>query len=585
MTTVDPITLVEIDGNVQGTSSTSNDITLGTKSFTLDRSEPFFKGQSVEVRNNNGDIQQATVLNLVDLTLVVEFTSISGSGTYSDWVIDGERTIYLGTSTYVSKRTDTPALTDYIGALKNAGDIKQYMYNFGRTFGNSRASRGDIIINNEDGQFDFIRKMGFKRGSLRIKQVKDNLSELPTETIFAGTVVFPEVSFNKVIFRISDRLGDLDRPAQEALFDGSNAGPTGIEGTEDDIKGDVKPFSLGGEILNVRATLVNSSTLIYGLNFDYDGNTAAISSVAGVYDEGLALNFNADYADLVALQAATVGPGNYATCLAEGLIRLHATPNGVVTVDYTEATRTGADIVKNLIERLGFTSGDYLNQSFIDVDAANSDPQEVYIDNKATVLEIANEIMAGMGGYIISNVDNQIEVGLLLDPATQTSLATFDKWTTIDLKTLESRDPGKGIPPKQVNLSYRENYYPMSDSEFAGATTDARRLFLRERYRVSEGLVNENVDRKHANAPIFDIVSKFVDVNDAASERARQELLRQEERNFYTFRTSETTPLDLGDVITIQNDERFDLTDGLKVVIMGKEINFARSTVTYTVWG
>jgi hypothetical protein len=585
------ITLIEIDGNVQGVSNTSQSVSTGVKNFTLTRSEPFYKGQSVTVRYDDTKVMTGIVTSVSATSITVNVTSVIGSGTFTTWYIDGDRTLYFATESYVSKADDSPAYQEYKGNIKNAGDVKQYMYSYATTFGASRLTQGDIIINNEDGEFDFIKNMGFKKGSLRIKQINSHMDNLPSETVFSGTIIYPEISLDKVKFSIGDRLSDLDKPAQESVFAGTNSGATGIEGTADSIKGLIKPFSYGGQILNVKATLLNSSKLIYGLNFSYTGNSSPILSISSILDAGLTLSLDTtvgtagDVANLAALQSATITTGKYITCLSEGLFRLNSSPQGAVTVNYTESNSKAGDIVKKLIERIGLTSSDYSVASITALNTAKTYPHELYVTDKETVLSLCNTILSGIGAFIISNVDNKIEVGLLTDPALGTPIHSFDQWTTIDFVNVGSRDTGKGIPPKQINLSYRRNYNQMVESDFAGSVSDASKQLLIKNNSVTNGVINTNIERKHFNAPIFDIDSRLTTESDANTERTLQETLRQKERDFYSLSTYDTTTINLGAIIKISNSTRFDLKNGLNVIVLGKEIDFAKNRITYIVWG
>lgn len=591
------ITLVEIDGNVQGESVTSLAIGTGSKSFVLSEEEPFVKGMTVTATALSGGLRTAntmtgTVTRVTGTTLVVNVTSVGGSGTLADWVIDGERTLYLGTATYVSKASDTPALQEYLGYIQDPGDISQYMYASARSFGKSEVAKGDIVCTNKAGELDFVSKMGFKSGGLRIMQVASRSVALATATnLFAGVPLYPDVGLDKVIFSVSDRLAELDQPAQVEVFAGTNSGSTGIEGSADGIKGQTKPFMYGGPLFHVPATFVNESSRIYALNFDYAGATEGVASIAAVYDEGLAKTLDTgvgtggNVANLAALQAASITAGQYATCVAEGLFRFSGAANGVVTASVTQAaTRNGAEIVKDLIERIGFTSSDYVAASFTTLGTDNNSDMEIYCDKDTTVLSLISEILNGYGAYLIVNTDNKFQVGRLTNPTAGSSVHTFDQWSIQNLKIVSSRDPGEGLPPKQIKINYKKNYRPLADSEFAGGVTETNRLLLGSEWKESVGLENENVVAKHFNPPIFVFDSHFTDEGDADDEVDRQNTLRQLERKYYSFDTSDLTPLNIGDIVTLENP-RISLSSGKKVAIMGKDILLKKSRISYLVWG
>lgn len=72
-------------------SSTSTAIGTGSKTFTVTNAAPlFYAGQTVEVRSRANPLTQrmiGTVSSSVGTTLVVNVTSVNGSGTYTDWSV------------------------------------------------------------------------------------------------------------------------------------------------------------------------------------------------------------------------------------------------------------------------------------------------------------------------------------------------------------------------------------------------------------------------------------------------------------------------------------------------------------------
>src|SRR5690606_4256550 len=113
----------------------------------------------------------------------------------------------------------------------------------------------------------------------------------------------------------------LDHPLQHQLYAGTGSGEGG-----DDIKGRPKPVALGW-CENVPAVLVDDVNLVYQVHF------RGVESIAAVRDKGVTLTAASDRADYAALVGATIAPGAYDTCLAEGLFRLGASPEGRITAD------------------------------------------------------------------------------------------------------------------------------------------------------------------------------------------------------------------------------------------------------------
>jgi hypothetical protein len=105
------------------------------------------------------------------------------------------------------------------------------------------------------------------------------------------------------------------------------AGTGGAEGGAD-LKGRAKPLVLGWA-LNVEPVLINAVDSVYQFS-----GYGPIEAVSTLYERGADYGaVGSDYANYAALVGAAVPPGGWATCLAEGMIRLGAPAYGVITAD------------------------------------------------------------------------------------------------------------------------------------------------------------------------------------------------------------------------------------------------------------
>ena len=68
-------------------STTSNTISQGTKTFTVSANLPTFTGQSVTVFNQGINQMFGTVVSYTGTTMVLDITTAIGSGTYTQWTI------------------------------------------------------------------------------------------------------------------------------------------------------------------------------------------------------------------------------------------------------------------------------------------------------------------------------------------------------------------------------------------------------------------------------------------------------------------------------------------------------------------
>jgi len=78
--------VVSITGTVS--SSTSNTISTGSKTFTVASGLPFSAGQAVQVYNSGSNYMYGNVTSYSSTSLVVNIVYVTGSGTFTSWSID-----------------------------------------------------------------------------------------------------------------------------------------------------------------------------------------------------------------------------------------------------------------------------------------------------------------------------------------------------------------------------------------------------------------------------------------------------------------------------------------------------------------
>lgn len=212
---------------------------------------------------------------------------------------------------------------------------KRSLFADGRTGGGTQVEIADgIAIANTGGQWDHLAEWGWDGRPFRLYKLDAGQGRADAVLLLSGVVeqLLPvyeakagEVD-SRLVIRLKDPLSRFDQPLQPYKYLGTNVGPDGFEGTEEDLKGQPRPIGYG-VCREVPARPVNTSLLVYQVA---DGAVAEISSV---YDKGVMLTLDTDYATPALLAAATPGLGEYATCLAYGLFMLGATPAGAITAD------------------------------------------------------------------------------------------------------------------------------------------------------------------------------------------------------------------------------------------------------------
>jgi hypothetical protein len=168
----------------------------------------------------------------------------------------------------------------------------------------------------------------------------------PWTTIFSGRVKSYGGRYPTILLQ-----AEVDsEPFSVNVLNLSYQGTGDIEGGED-IENRLKPLVLG-HAKNVEPVLINATYSVYQFTAYH-----ALSAIAGLYERGSAFPAaNADYANYAALVAATIPPGEWATCLASGLIRLGAPAYGVITGDVEVEPRSTADIIAQVADIAGISS-------------------------------------------------------------------------------------------------------------------------------------------------------------------------------------------------------------------------------------
>lgn len=181
-------------------------------------------------------------------------------------------------------------------------------------------------------------------------------------------------------------------PFQANVLTSTYAGTGGAEGGAD-LTGRVKPLVLGWA-RNVEPVLINAVDSV----FQFSGY-GPIEEVTTLFERGSAFGASVgDFASYAALVGASIAPGKWGTCLAQGLIRLGAPPFGVITGDIKghEVSGTTPRLTGAVMSALAGIAG--INTSLIDtaslaaLDTAVPYPINLVIDAQVPFLEIAQRL-------------------------------------------------------------------------------------------------------------------------------------------------------------------------------------------------
>jgi hypothetical protein len=351
----------------------------------------------------------------------------------------------------------------YIPELSLTGGYKQSLFSKNTTSGAVTVDITDIELGNTDGIFDKYKSYGFAGHpvSIWLLETHEDVPN-PLNLYFKGITASREPSLDSFKINLTNNLEKLSVQMAEKVFTSDNAGPVGLEGNDDTLKNKIKPM-VYGRLFNIELTAVNTSALVYSCNYTKEGERKPIHRVLSVKDKGGELSFDGDYADAAALVAATVALNSYATCLAEGLIRLRSKPVGTVTADIyeSEAAQCSAPrVVERILKGImGLVPGVDFNAGDLNIlHEKNACPVGISIQDKEDVLSVINNVLDSIGGWMCPDSSGVLRFGRVEDPSNYESTFLIDSHIKDSLKSIGTNESGKGIPSFKLELKHTRNW-------------------------------------------------------------------------------------------------------------------------------
>jgi len=497
----------------------------------------------------------------------------------------------LSSSPYTTKRSDMPSNAYYSDILKRGGSVNRYMFGFGETFGQTEIGAGSIVAAN-DGTLDQYIDDGFDFQKIEVYTVENESTPFSEAVLFATFICEKTVfRYYEVEFIIRDPLYLLNRPIQDATFLGDNDGDADdIEGTANDLQGQKKPVAIG-TCYHVPLTLLNSTSLIYGCNFGKDGDPAPLA-YDDIFDKLNPLVFDGDDADLATLSTATI-TDDYRTSEADGLARLDASPDGIVTANVSEGAtsgdRTAAQCVKRAITNyaIGFTPA-FNAASFVALDSADSSEVGFYSDGEDMLFDVCSAIAGSIDAAILVDKNLEFFVSQLTAPELKTAIETIEINDIVDqgqgFEQVDIDDVGGGIPSYKTTTSYKHYFHRFTETEIAGILSEADRIDGLQEWRKVEAETASVQDTYKSSQPI-EIASYLADKTAAETRNTARHNLRKIMRTMWLLPLERNTALEIGDVIEVKID-RFGMTAGKNFVILGYEWReITENKVVYLIYG
>lgn len=490
------------------------------------------------------------------------------------------RTFYLATDDYQSGATDTPADQAFDNALEDPGYIGQSAFSDGQTSGQSSLEVGEIVVLNGDGEYDAWATYGWSGLPLKIYRGAGGHYPADFEPIFAGTVASVVVALSKVVIQIKEKAAVLDVPILTTKFAGTNVGPVGLEGTADDLKGQVKP-RVYGRVFNIAPPCANTSKLTLQVS------DRAVAAIPKVYDRGVELTAGANYATSALLTAATVASGAYATCLAEGLFRLGSTPAGIITADVdergTDEEMAVAALMQRLATDLALTDDEIDDQEFAELNATAPYVAGLWINDETTFREAFDVLAGSVGAWHGFDTAGVFRTEQLQAPGEP----DFDILEAEVLRGFERgvADRG-GVPVWRVTVRYRR-FYEVQATDLAGSVTAERRAALVEEYR-SVTVEDPSIRHQFKQASEMVVDTCLTSGADAEAEATRLLALHKVRRDLFDV-PLDATALDQ-DTMQIGatgrlTHRRFGLAGGRNLRVLGRRLELGRNNIRLKAWG
>lgn len=212
-----------------------------------------------------------------------------------------------------------------------------------------------------------------------------------------------------------------------------------------EVRGQLKPAAFG-KPMNVEVKFFDQTNWIGQV--DGYGNVTAINTL---YEDAASFGAKlANYASYAALLAAVLAEGQWATCVAEGLVRLGADPQGVITTDPICGGGTpGTMMLRWLQNHAGISAGNINSQSLTDLDTAlttllgHAPAVSFWTNSQVQVINRCEALLAAVNATMFIGPDGKITVSRAINAgaASITLNRIGGKPLVTDWRSLDAPDP------------------------------------------------------------------------------------------------------------------------------------------------
>lgn len=306
-----------------------------------------------------------------------------------------------------------------------------------------------------NGDLDYLRDYSFTGYPVVVKMSRAGGDYYP---IYSGVINDVVVRYNYVDILASSDYSLLNLPVQVSVF--ASGG--------DAVINKLKP-RVFGTVFNVAPVMIDSATDLYGLNFDRDGNYAALNAIYAIRDGGEALTFHDDFATTALLLAhSSPGVGKYCTCVADGTFRIWGSPVYDLTVDCATTNVRIDDIIDELCTEAGIASVTFL--------ATQAAEAGIYITESMSYAQVIAAISAATNNFYYFDATGSLIFDRFNIDSVATPVAKFVDPGSVTIKSDEipyfSLDfVATLLPANSVTVNYHKNNFQQPHANLAGVVT------------------------------------------------------------------------------------------------------------------
>lgn len=466
---------------------------------------------------------------------------------------------------FTSRPSDTPANAFFEPRVAAPPRLARVMFDRAATYGATRATPGEIVLDNADGALDLLMADYAFDGrpfSVRVGALGSAVAAWPV--VLCGLLDDVKADGGEIRLVVRDRLAALAKTFERPKYAGSNVLPDGLEGTKDDLKDQYKPRVYGG-VLNVSAKCVNTSKLIYQVSDQ-------ACTVSAAYDNGVTLTRGADYVSQADLLATAPAAG--AVRCWSGYFRLGSPPAGQVTADAATPERRVAQLLQALALDAGVPAADILASDVAALGAANPAPAGFWVDGDVTPQAVMDLLAGSVGAWYGFDRLNRLRMGRLLAPAGTPTVIPWDASMAIAVRS-------GGVPSWRCVVSYARNW--TAQAQPAGSVGEARKAFLAQEFR--KAAAERAVRTAWPSSEEVTFETCLLNEADAVAEAGRLADLYSVRRMQVDLDLplAELGALDLDAVVRV-DAPRYGLATRLMRVI-GLDAGADRDTAKLTLWG